>query len=153
VGPTVSAYLDLGRDPEVGLVKIFWGNLESGNFWVGRRRAKAAALDVFNFVVGDKVLRYTANREGKRLRGKVVNKNWIFATTVSTTHFLHETIRLKLVGVGKGAHETAFALFLPRLLVVLGPAEAPVIVFPRVLGRCSFCTTMARAALVGLAIE
>jgi hypothetical protein len=131
--PAVPADLDFGRDAEVSLVEIFWGYLECGELRNGGRRAQSAGLDVFDLVIRDKVLCHATDGERKC--------------------FFHETVMFELVRVGEAAYEAPLALFFIYLLVGLGPAEARVVVFPRVLRGCAFRPTVSSASLVRLTIE
>lgn len=67
VRAAVAPYLDFRRDAEVGLVKVLGADLERGELRDGGRGAQATALDVFDFVVGDQVLRYAGDGEGECL--------------------------------------------------------------------------------------
>lgn len=68
VRPAVPAELDFGRDAEVGLVEVFRRDLKCGELGDGGRRAQSAGLDVFDLVIGDKVLCYATDGERERLR-------------------------------------------------------------------------------------
>lgn len=53
----------------MGLVEVLWADVEGRELGEGGGGAKATLFDVFDFVVGDEVLGYTAYGEGEGLTG------------------------------------------------------------------------------------
>jgi len=90
-------------------VKVFRADVQGSEFRQRRGTAKAAVLNIFDFIVRDQVLRYPADGQRKRL--------------------LHQALWLKLVAISQAAHKGSFSVSVNPHLTALAFGSSEILTF------------------------